>query len=99
VPQSKETRNTKLTSPHEVSPSLAMVAALLEGCSSDYPIALRNPLVSPSCLIDTLANAISSVSRQDLIQIGRLCVEAWGKIFGQEFLQRRSEVCGAHLVF
>ena len=76
-----------------------MGAALLEGCSSDFPVAIRNPLVSPSCLIDTLANAISSVSCQDLIQIGRLCGEAWGKIFGQEFLERRGEVCGAHLAF
>lgn len=39
-----------------------MGAAFLEGSPSDYPIAIRNSLRSPSCLVDTLANAVYGVS-------------------------------------
>ena len=51
-----------LTSPHQASPSFAVTTAFFEGCSGNDPIAIRNPLASPSCLMDALANAVCSVS-------------------------------------
>ena len=74
-----------------------MSAALLEGCSGNGPIALRNPFAGPPCLVDALANAICSVTGQDLIEIRRPCGEAWGEIFRQELSERGKDVCAAHL--
>jgi hypothetical protein len=51
-----------LTSPYQASPSFAVTAALFEGCSGNDPVTIRNPLASPSCLMDALANAVCSVS-------------------------------------
>ena len=51
-----------LTSPYQASPSFSVTAALFEGCSGNDPIAIRNPLAGPSCLMDALANAVCSVS-------------------------------------
>jgi hypothetical protein len=76
-----------------------MSAAILKGCSGNGPIAIRNLLARPPCLVDALANAICSVSRQNLIEIRRPCGEAWRKIFRQEFSEGGEDVCAAHLAF
>jgi hypothetical protein len=65
-----------LTSPYQASPSFAVTAALFEGCTGNDPIAIRKTLASPSCLMDALANAVCSVSRQDLIEVRRPCGES-----------------------